>query len=134
MVCNNCGAKFIVDDTLSGEVRGLLNNGDVELADMDFSKAKSYYLKAIEKDEYAIEAYFGVICATYGIEYVKEKKDGQVEYAPTCHRCSREDIFDDQHVQKLLKLIAGNDLEEDYKSKLNKINDIRKKIATLAQK
>lgn len=131
--CKSCGERYILDDTLSGETRNLLNTADVKLAEMDFVSAKNFYLKAIEKDENSIEGYFGVISAKYGIEYVKDKKDGENQYKPTCHRCSRGSVLADDYTKKLLQLLIGNELEKDYICKLQAIEDTRSKINELAK-
>ena len=113
MICETCGGELnLAADKLSGKCPYCrntyyfkeekseslilaLNRARGHRLASDFHEAKKEYKLVLDKAPKDAEAHFGMLLATYGIEFVEDKRTGR--YVPTCHRFVNKDIFKNEN-------------------------------------
>ena len=113
MTCETCGGELILsDDKLRGDCpycrntyyfkeeksEALIlaqNRARGHRLACDFHEAVKEYKLIIDKNPGDAEAHFGMLLATYGIEFVEDRRSGR--FIPTCHRFINNDIFTNEN-------------------------------------
>ena len=113
MICETCGAELdLAADRLSGKCPYCrntyyfkeeksdalilaLNRARGHRLASDFHEARKEYKLVLDKAPKDAEAHFGMLLATYGIEFVEDKRLGK--FIPTCHRFIDKDIFTNEN-------------------------------------
>ena len=103
--CLYCGSKLPIPKSVGRQVR-LYNRATMLRMNQDFDMAAQTYQEILIDENNEPEAYWGIALCRYGIEYVRDDKNGQM--IPTCHRMRLDSFLDDQDYQKAV----GNADEE----------------------
>lgn len=79
------------------------------------------------------EIWWCILLCEYGIEYVKEIKDGVEKTIPTINRMKYESIFEQEAYQKAIAL-ADEESKRIYQAEAQKIEDIQKGLQKIVAK
>ena len=134
-ICNICGANYeyrngrwkcpacgaYKAEELSNEEVTLLYNAAQKLRVQDFIGAEELYLDITHKFPKQHEAYWGYVCARYGI---KHETDFDGKAIPTCCNPSIESFSDDKDFNKAVELAPAH-ISEWYKGQAAYIDRVR---------
>lgn len=135
-ICNVCGGEYIYVDghwkceycgasravNISPEENSLLIDAAQDLRRGRFPDAEEKYFDIIEKYPEQHEAYWGYVCARYGVK-MEEDVDGK--RIPTCCFASIESFSDDIYFEKAVRY-APADMREKYIQYAEYIDRVRK--------
>ena len=142
-ICNICGANYeyiggrwkcpacgaYKAEELSNEEVTLLYNAAQKLRVQDFIGAEELFYDIIQKYPKQHEAYWGCVCARYGI---KHEIDFDGKAIPTCCNPTIESFGDDEHFKKAVEL-APVHIAEWYKEQAAYIDRVRSEWLKKAQ-
>ena len=80
--CLYCGSKLPIPKSVGRQVR-LYNRATMLRMNQDFDMAAQTYQEILIDENNEPEAYWVIALCRYGIEYVRDDKNGQM--IPTCH-------------------------------------------------
>ena len=134
-ICNICGANYeyrngrwkcpacgaYKAEELSNEEFTLLSNAAQKLRVQEFGVAEELYADIINKYPEQHEAYWGYVCAKYGIKY---EVDFDGRKIPTCCYTTIESFIDDADYKKAVKY-APSEVATWYKLQADYIERVR---------
>ena len=126
--CKYCDATILIPKEL--DRKGKLYNRAVFLRqNNEFDKAASIYEEILKEDNEDADAHWGLVLCEYGIEYVKDPKDGKRK--PTCHRTQATSILSDPDYKAALQF-ADLEASRVIESEAKQIHEIQAKILQIA--
>ena len=128
-------ARFAASTTSSSDASGLpykilslilaLNRANLDRLRCDFYDAIKGYKSILAEYPLNAEANWGLVLATYGIEYVKDTKTNK--YLPTCHRVIKESILNHPNYLKATKN-AAEEQKAIFTKRAQQIDKLQKAI------
>ncbi len=128
--CLHCGEFFtLAKESQCDGANVQLQIAENEMRTCDFDKAYEAFACAIQLDSKEPEAYFGMMLAKYGVQYlVDEKIDGSGKVRrPICHRVHKESALKDKNYLTALSLAAPKQ-KKQYQKEAEDIEYINKYI------
>ena len=127
--CKYCESTILIPKNL--ERKGNLYNRAIFLRqNNEFDKAAAIYEDILKEDNEDPDAHWGLVLCKYGIEYVKDPRDGKM--TPTCHRTQAASILSDSDYKAALQY-SDFEAARTIKSDAECINNIQKKILEIAK-
>ena len=129
--CDSCGSTQTIPLQNNIKKTELYNTANEYRKNNCFDRAADVYKNMIQEFPEEAEAYWGMVLCRYGIEYVKDPGTGKM--MPTCHRTIPKSIFEDSDYRLACEK-AKPLAREQHEKEAEKIDQIQKKIFTLANK
>ena len=129
--CEYCGSTMTLPNLNDDRIVNLFNRANQYRLQNEFDKAMATYENILAEDNTNAEAYWGVVLAKYGIEYVKDPKTQN--RVPTCHRVQYESILSDLDYKEAIKNAQDSKARTLYEKEAIQIAEIQKKILTVAR-
>ncbi len=129
--CLYCGSTMTLPRIDSEKKARLFNRANEYRQSCEFDKAYRTYEAIVEEDEQESEAYWGLILAEYGVEYVEDPKTKK--RIPTCHRTQTKFIADSTNY-KLACQYADSEKRIMYEDEAEQLDKIQKRIISISAK
>ena len=129
--CRYCGSMMTLPKIDSDKKARLFNRANEYRLNNEFDKAYEAYKAISLEDTEEAEAYWGMLLAEYGIEYVEDPKTG--ERVPTCHRTQIQSIKASSNY-KLACQHADLERRMMYEDEADAIDKIQKGIISVSTK
>lgn len=130
-VCNYCGTKQILPLFSDESAMLLYERGGKLLQKGEYDKAESIFYQLLPLCPEDPEIYWDLVLCKYGVQYVKDPQSGK--YLPTCNRTHYSSILNDENYKKALEY-ASTEQSKIYEADAQYINDVQKKIISIAKK
>lgn len=129
--CLYCGSTITLPRIDSEKKIRLFNRANQYRQNCEFDKAYRAYEAIVEEDEQEAEAYWGMILAEYGVEYVQDPITGK--RMPTCHRTQTNFIVENSNY-KLACKHADSESRFMYEDEAAELDNIQKRIISISTK
>lgn len=129
--CLYCGSTLTLPRIDSEKKARLFNRANQYRQNCEFDKAYRAYEAIVEDDDKEAEAYWGLILAEYGVEYVEDPMTGR--RMPTCHRTQTKFITESTNY-KLACKYADSESRFMYEDEAETIDKIQKRIIAISAK
>lgn len=129
--CLYCGSTMTLPRIDNEKKARLFNRANQYRLNNEFDKAYEAYKLIVEEDDQEAEAYWGMLLAEYGVEYVEDPTSKK--RIPTCHRTHTKSIKNSMDFEFACKYA---DLENRmmYQDEAEEIERIQKKILSISRK
>ncbi len=129
--CLFCGSTMTLPRIDSDKKARLFNRANEYRLNNEFDKAYEAYRAIVDEDEQEAEAYWGMLLAEYGVEYVEDPKSKK--RVPTCHRTHVQSIKNTSNYEFACKY-ADAESRFIYQDEADEIDSIQKKIISVSAK
>lgn len=109
----------------------LYERGGELLRKSEYDKAESIFYQLLPLCPEDPEIYWDLVLCKYGVQYVKDPQSGK--YLPTCNRTHYSSVLNDENYKKSLEY-ASAEQSKIYEADAQYINDVQKKIISIAKK
>ena len=130
-VCDYCGTKQILPLFSDESAMLLYERGGELLRKSEYDKAESIFYQLLPLCPEDPEIYWDLVLCKYGVQYVKDPQSGK--YLPTCNRTHYSSVLNDENYKKSLEY-ASAEQSKIYEADAQYINDVQKKIISIAKK
>lgn len=130
VVCEYCMAQQTIPTGDDEKKMRLFARANKLRFNNEFDTAIGVYESIIAEFPEEAEAYWGLILAKYGIEYVDDPMTG--EKVPTCHRSSYVSLLDDEDYELVLEN-ADPVSKKCYREEAKQIEELRKAIVEVSK-
>lgn len=129
--CQYCGSTITLPNINSEKKVRLFNRANEYRINCEFDKAYDAYKIVVDEDEQEAEAYWGMVLAENGIEYVVDPNSQK--RIPTIHRVNINSIKDATNYKLAIKH-ADSEQKFMYEDEVEQLEKLRRKIFAISDK